>query len=51
MLNAEAVVNLHKDRERATALGKRARQFVVEGFDWPVLLPRLLKVYEALGLV
>jgi sugar transferase (PEP-CTERM/EpsH1 system associated) len=48
---AQAVINLHKNPEKAAELGRNARAFVQANYDWRVLLPQLKKVYEELGVI
>jgi len=43
---AKAVVSLLHDRARRLELGRTARAFVEEEYDWRVIVPRLEKVYE-----
>ena len=47
---ARAVIELLRDPTERTALGERAAQYVARGYDWSVIAPRLLAVYdEVLG--
>jgi glycosyltransferase involved in cell wall biosynthesis len=43
---AAAVVDLLQDPDRRAELGRSARQFVRQGYDWQVLIPRLVAVYR-----
>lgn len=45
---AAAVNDLLHNPERRHELGENARRFVQEKFDWSVIVPRLLQVYEQL---
>lgn len=47
---AQAIIGLLGDPERRAALGAAARQLAQARYDWSVILPCLLKVYERLGL-
>ncbi len=47
---ANAIVSLLQDSNRRQALGERARRYVKQHYDWPVLIPRLLAIYKELGL-
>ena len=42
---AEAVVGLLRDRDRAAALGRRARAYVEAHFGWDAIVPRLEALY------
>ena len=44
-LFAKAVVSLLRDPLRRAELGRKARRFVQQGYDWGVLLPRLEQEY------
>lgn len=43
---ARAVIELLRDPTQREALGERAAQYVARGYDWPVIAPRLLAVYD-----
>ncbi|MGD1993987.1 MAG: glycosyltransferase [Anaerolineae bacterium] len=43
---AAAVVNLVQDPDRRAELGRSARRFVCQGYDWRVLIPRLESCYR-----
>ena len=45
---ARAIVSLLGDDERRGELGRRAQAVVGEHYDWRVLMPNLLRVYESL---
>jgi glycosyltransferase involved in cell wall biosynthesis len=47
---ADAVTDLLTNADRRTRLGRDARRAVRDHYDWHVLMPRLLKVYEDIGL-
>ena len=47
---AEAIVTLLRDRQKQQQLGTAAREIVKQHYDWSVLIPRLLKAYETIGL-
>ncbi|MFQ3534577.1 MAG: glycosyltransferase [Aggregatilineales bacterium] len=47
---AQAIVGLLNDPKRRAALGAAARQLAQTRYDWSVILPGLLEVYERLGL-
>ena len=47
---ALAVIRLCREPDIAATLGQHAREFVRANYDWALLLPRLLAVYEELGL-
>ena len=42
---AETVVGLLRDRDRAAALGRRARAYVEANFGWDAIVPRLEALY------
>lgn len=42
---AEAILSLLDDPERRKVLGAAARQFVLEYYDWRLIVPRLMPVY------
>jgi glycosyltransferase involved in cell wall biosynthesis len=44
---ADAVVSLLKSRARRLELGRVARAFVEEWYDWRVIVPQLEAVYGA----
>ncbi len=47
---ARAVIELLRDPAQRTALGERAAEYVARNYDWSVIAPRLLAVYdEVLG--
>ncbi len=46
---ARAIVGLLQDDARRRELGARALEMVSEYYDWPVLTPKLLCVYESLA--
>lgn len=46
---AEAILSLLADPERRRALGAAARQFVLEHYDWRLIVPRLAPLYASLG--
>lgn len=48
---ARAVVRLQRHPEHMHTMGVKAKAFVEANYDWSVLLPRLLAVYEELGVV
>ena len=43
---AAAVVDLLQDPTRRAELGRTAREFVRQGYDWQVLIPRLVAIYH-----
>ncbi len=43
---AAAVVTLLGDRERREKMGKVAREFAAAGYDWPIVVPMMERVYE-----
>ena len=43
---ARAVIELLRDPAERAALGERAAQYVARNYDWPVIAPRLLAVYD-----
>jgi len=43
---ARAVIELLRGPAQRAALGERAAQYVARGYDWPVIAPRLLAVYD-----
>lgn len=47
---ARAIVALLDDEKRRRELGALARERVSRHYDWAALIPRLLRVYEELGL-
>ena len=47
---AQAIVSLFDDEARRRQLGALARERVSRHYDWSALIPRLLRVYEDLGL-
>ncbi|MDE2776626.1 MAG: glycosyltransferase family 4 protein [Chloroflexota bacterium] len=47
---ARAIVSLFDDEKRRRELGALARARVSMHYDWSTLIPRLLRVYEELGL-
>lgn len=47
---AQAIIGLLNDPDRRAALGAAARQLVQARYDWSVIVPCLLKLYERLGL-
>ncbi|MCY3779887.1 MAG: glycosyltransferase [Chloroflexi bacterium] len=46
---AEAIFELLEDDRRRATMGELARQQVLAHYDWKVLMPALLQVYERLG--
>ncbi len=46
---ADAVIGLLRDPARRAAIGAAAYQFVCDHYDWTAIMPRMLKVYEELG--
>jgi glycosyltransferase involved in cell wall biosynthesis len=46
----DAIVALLGDGARRGTLGQAARQSVARRYDWPVIIPRLLHVYEGISL-
>ena len=46
---AAAAVELGRDRAQRQRLGQAARELVLQNYDWPVIAPRLLALYERLG--
>ena len=44
----QGVLDVLEDRERALALGRRARRFVEQHYRWPVLAERIERVYQSL---
>jgi polysaccharide biosynthesis protein PslH len=47
---AQRVIDLLRDEAQRAELGERACQMVRKHYDWSVLIPRLLAVYEEIGL-
>lgn len=47
---ANAVNALLQDPPRRNALGKQAQKVVKQHYDWSVLIPRLLKAYQEVGI-
>jgi glycosyltransferase involved in cell wall biosynthesis len=47
---AAAILALLQDPAKRKTLGAKARHFVRRNYDWSVLIPRLLKAYEGIGL-
>ncbi len=47
---AQAVIGLLHSPEQRQRLGQAAKKFVCEQYDWKVLLPRLIRVYQEMGL-
>lgn len=43
---AEGVIALLEEPERAKALGEAGRRYVLEHFDWNVMVERILRVYR-----
>lgn len=43
---ASAIIDLLKHPEQRQAMGERAAQYVRKNYDWSVIAPRLLAVYE-----
>ncbi len=46
---AKAVVKLNGEPDAIESMGRAARQFVAQHYDWTVLLPRLKAIYKELG--
>ncbi len=44
---AGAVVELLSDPEKADGMGRRGREFALSGFDWDLLVGRILDVYRS----
>jgi polysaccharide biosynthesis protein PslH len=47
---AQEIIHLLQNPTQRVTLGKSAQEFVKRYYDWPVLIPNLLKIYEELGL-
>ena len=47
---AQATIALLRDPGGRARLGQAAHDLVCQQYDWPVILPRLLHVYQELGL-
>jgi glycosyltransferase involved in cell wall biosynthesis len=47
---SKAIIELLKHSAQRTALGKNAQRFVKQYYDWPVLIPDLLKIYQDMGI-
>jgi polysaccharide biosynthesis protein PslH len=47
---AQEIIHLLQNPTQRATLGKSAQEFVKRYYDWPVLIPNLLKIYEELGL-
>ncbi len=47
---AQATIGLLRDPAGRARLGKAAHDLVCQQYDWTVILPRLLRVYQELGL-
>jgi polysaccharide biosynthesis protein PslH len=47
---AAKIIHLLRDKTRRQTLGKGARQFVKRYYDWPVLIPDLLRIYQDMGI-
>jgi glycosyltransferase involved in cell wall biosynthesis len=43
---AQAVVDLLRDPHRRQQMGSVAREFAGSGYDWPIVVPMLERVYE-----
>jgi glycosyltransferase involved in cell wall biosynthesis len=43
---AQEIITLLQKPEQRTLLGKKAQRFVKQYYDWPVLIPNLLKIYQ-----
>jgi glycosyltransferase involved in cell wall biosynthesis len=43
------VISLLRDPAQRNAIGAAAYRFVCEQYDWSAIMPRMLKVYEELG--
>ena len=46
----QAVISLLEDEELRNRLGAQGRAAVRDHYDWPTLIPQLLRAYEVLGL-
>jgi glycosyltransferase involved in cell wall biosynthesis len=46
---AQATIALLRDPAHRARLGQAARELVCQQYNWPVILPRLLRVYQELG--
>ncbi len=46
---AQQVIDLLRDPARREAIGRAAQTFVCEKYDWSVIAPRLLAVYQGMG--
>jgi glycosyltransferase involved in cell wall biosynthesis len=47
---AQAVIVLLKDAQQRQILGAAGRRYVQENYDWSVIAPRLLRVYDEIEL-
>jgi len=47
---AQEIIGLLQNPEQRIVMGKTAQNFVKQYYDWPVLIPGLLKIYEELDL-
>ena len=47
---SKAIIDLLKNPAQRTALGKNAQRFVKQYYDWPVLIPDLLHIYQDIGI-
>lgn len=45
---AEVIIRLLKDTKQRAGLGEAARIYVQQHYDWAVIIPNLLKAYEAI---
>jgi glycosyltransferase involved in cell wall biosynthesis len=46
---AQATIALLRDPAHRARLGQAARELVCQRYDWSVIVPRLLRVYQELG--
>lgn len=47
---SKAIIDLLKNPAQRAALGKNAQRFVKQYYDWPVLIPDLLQIYQDMGI-
>jgi glycosyltransferase involved in cell wall biosynthesis len=47
---SQAIIDLLRNPTQRVALGKSAQRFVKQYYDWPVLIPDLLRIYQDMGI-